>query len=554
MITELTIKNLILMEETSLHFSKGLHVFSGETGAGKTAILQALQLLLGARFEQNLLRKGQQVGSIEAFFDLPLTSQVFNHLEESEIEVDPSEPLHIKRTFTAAGKTKLLINHQWAPLYLLKKLSSYLLEIISQHASQDLLDISTHRDFLDLYASHFPLLNEVKNNYQDLKSLEEQINQLTNEHKQSIEKKKQWQEALDEIESVKIQSENEEEKLFQEYELLSHAKERILALSEITHLLCEEDSNLTDALVQITHRLKKLSHQDAHLVKAYEALKSATEEIKEQGLELISYRDQIEEDPKRLTFLEERLSTFSNLKKRYGSSLKEVLDYLASIKEQQINFDEFDQKLKQLLDQKKALVELYQNNCKQLTKSRKNAATQMQKALKEYFVRLNLKDAELEIRIDPGSLTEWGQDQVEYYLKANLGEHPAALKKRASGGELARVLLSLKLLLASKSETPTLVFDEIDAHLGGETAPKMGELLQKASQDKQIISITHLPQVAVFADHHYKIEKQVHKDRTLSLVEKLNKKARVLEIERMLGGKELSEKAKELAQDLIDKD
>lgn len=551
MLKELHIQNLILITDQTLQFQENLHIFSGETGAGKTALFHALELMAGARFEQHMLRKGEEKAIVSARFSLPQSSKVFDLLKEASLEIDPSEELVIHRELSKDGKSKVSINCQWIPLYLLKQMAPFLLHIVSQQASQKLLDLSAHLGFLDQFASLENELTDVKKAYEDLLDLEKKMHEQKAFLLQSQTEQGLYESILEEISCAQIQDEQEEEKLYHEYEGLSTSNERLQALSQVIDLLYESEGS---AFTQFSSQLPLLSKWSKHhldLEKAHQGLIEALEQLKDPLFTLIDHRDQIEEDPKRLIYLEERLSLLNKLKKKYGPTLKDVLKKQQELQEKMEALTFKDEKLRELERALEHQKKLYDEKATFLSSKRKQAASILTRKLHSYFEKLNLNQAEFLIEIQKGSPSPLGLDRVEFFLKANVGEHPAPLHKRASGGELSRVLLALELSSSSTELAPCVLFDEVDSNLGGETAPKIGELLKQISQHKQVFCITHLPQVAVFGKHHYKIEKESLQGRTQTSVQALNQEERIEEIERMLGGKHLSEKARELASDLI---
>ena len=551
MLKKLKIQNIILIQSATLEFASGFHIFSGETGAGKTAILQALSLILGSRLDPQILRRGETEASVEAHFDLSKTSSVYPLIKEANLEIDPSEDLVIKREIRSTGKSKILINCQWAPLHLLKKIAPYLIEIVSQHGTQKLFDLQMHRSLLDRFGTHLKLSQSVSELFTSLRTLKEQVLKLEEEEKEALKLHERYFSDLEEIELAKITSENEEEEVFQEYQNISQSKERYQALSEITHSLQEADPSLLSALGHHVTLLSKYSPSDPKLFKMEETLRGTTEELRELSFSLLNYRDSIVDDPERLAYLEERLKILNHLKKRYGPSLKEVLKNQADLSQKISSHQDLSKEKEKLQLEVIQKERAYEDLAETLTQMRIKAKDALELKTNELFKHLNLADAKFVVELKEAYPSEFGNESVEFFLKANLGEKKTSLREKVSGGELSRVLLSLKVLLSELEETPTLIFDEIDTNLGGETAPKIGKLLKKVSTSKQVIAITHLPQVAIFGKHHFLIHKKQEKSRTYSLIEKLSEKQKVCEIERMLGGKGLSQKAQDLAKDLL---
>ncbi len=551
MLKELHLNNIILIESALILFDKGLHVFSGETGAGKTAILQGLQLILGMRSDTQLIRRGSDKASATALFELHSSSLVFPILENAGIEITESSELVIKRELTLQGKSKIYINNQIAQLGLLKQVAPFLMEIVAQHATQKLLEPDYHRELVDIFGVHQHLNQKVIEEYFNLTALQKEYQELLQQEQNQQQLKQKWSAELEEIKLAAIASNDEEEILFQEYEKLAHTKELFDNLSKIYYLLQEQDENIIATLRNQTNALHRIQIAHPEFKSIQKEMLAATENLAETSFSILNFRDSLEEDPERLYEINERLKLLKSLCKRYGPSLADVLKYEGKLNAQLTQLADIFEQKETLSKNIENLQKNFSASCQELTLSRQAAKQKLQKNIAYLLNELNLPNAELIIDITPRKADELGQDNIEFFLLANKGENRAALKDRVSGGELSRLLLALKIILSELEETPTLVFDEIDANLGGETAPKIGKLLKKISAKKQILLITHLPQVAAFSDHHFQIKKYEESNRTFSLIQKLDEKQKLYEIERMLGGKDLSQKARELASDFV---
>lgn len=551
MLKELHLNNIILIESALILFDKGLHVFSGETGAGKTAILQGLQLILGMRSDTQLIRRGSDKASATALFELHSSSLVFPILENAGIEITESSELVIKRELTLQGKSKIYINNQIAQLGLLKQVAPFLMEIVAQHATQKLLEPDYHRELVDIFGVHQHLNQKVIEEYFNLTALQKEYQELLQQEQNQQQLKQKWSAELEEIKLAAIASNDEEEILFQEYEKLAHTKELFDNLSKIYYLLQEQDENIIATLRNQTNALHRIQIAHPEFKSIQKEMLAATENLAETSFSILNFRDSLEEDPERLYEINERLKLLKSLCKRYGPSLADVLKYEGKLNAQLTQLADIFEQKETLSKNIENLQKNFSASCQELTLSRQAAKQKLQKNIAYLLNELNLPNAELIIDITPRKADELGQDNIEFFLLANKGENRAALKDRVSGGELSRLLLALKIILSELEETPTLVFDEIDSNLGGETAPKIGKLLKKISAKKQILLITHLPQVAAFSDHHFQIKKYEESNRTFSLIQKLDEKQKLYEIERMLGGKDLSQKARELASDFV---
>lgn len=550
MLRELFIQNIILIESAKLEFEFGFYVFSGETGAGKTAVLEALSLALGKKADPKIVRAGKDKGFVEALFELKKGSPLFSILKEAGIEVEDEELL-VKREVSSLGKSKVYLNNQMAQLALLKQIAPFLMEIVSQHATQTLFDIEFHRDLLDRFGAYQSLTKEVKDTHFQLQSMKRDLASLIEKETNENRLKSEWSEALEEIESAQVQAIDEDEKLFQEYETLSMSEEIHSQLSKTYHVLLEDEHSILGALKAESSALYKLQLSTPEFKSLQEDFRSLVESLSDLAYSLLKYRDSIEENPQRLFELDERLKLLRSLCKSYGPTLQDVLNNKEQLQLSLSQFHEISESKQELIKAIEEKEKQLQNLCQELSNKRAKAKEKLIEKIESLFTELNLTNAKFSIDLSPIVISDKGAEQVEFFLQANKGEKRTSLREKVSGGELSRVLLALKVILSELEEVPTLIFDEIDANVGGETAPKIAKLFKKMSQNKQVIIITHLPQVAAFADHHYQIRKQEEHQRTYSIVEQLDEKQKLKEIERMLGGKNLSGKASDLAKDLL---
>ena len=554
MLVELEIQNLILIEKAHIELKNGLHVFSGETGAGKTAIMQALALILGSRTDLSLIRKGEKAGRVKAHFTFSKHSNVFQQLTELGFDVDASEELIIERELTIEGKSYSKINQQKASLYTLKQIGPSLIQIVSQHAATELMQPSQHQTVLDAFGSLKNHTDEIAILYDQIESLKKDLESLEQQALLQKDLIKTYETHFEEIESAEIKSPQEEEELFSEYQNLINAKEKHFDLQSTTFDLYEKDQSLYFLLQTQLKRLEKWTSIDPSIQNEANSLKASIEELKELSLSLMHKRDETEENPERLFYVEERLALLDQLKKKHGPTLLDVLNYFEVLKEKLDPSFSYEEKIQGLKNQLKELETQYQTRATDLTQKRILSKKSLEKEIQKLFEKLELQRAKLSVEITPKARSRFGVDAIEFFLQANVGERPAPFKSRVSGGELSRVLLALKLLTIQKSQETTWIFDEIDSNLGGETASKLGQLLKETSLNHQILLITHLPQVALHADVHFAIEKHMKAKRTLSTLTLLDEQHRIQEIERMLGGKSMSQKTKDLAKALVQKE
>lgn len=524
MLKELKISHLVLIEQAHIDFEEGFTVLSGETGAGKSAIIESLKLVLGSRTDTSLIRHGALKGSVTAVFDLSLLPRAQKFLKEKNIDADDPNLLIIGREITSNGKTRATINHQTIQLNLLRELSEFLLGLVGQHDNHDLFHLDQHRIKLDLFGDYSDLKIRYEEAWRELQIMQLELQALQNSLPGSIREIEICEREIKEIEEARVK-EGEEESLFETYRLLSSTQERQSSVQELSSSLASAYSLLTRAKGAYTS-LQTSDPKFAEELSLYPQLLLETDELLHS---LRKYESKLDLDPAKLEVINQRLTFLSRLKKKYGnlnlylSSQREKLKKLQNLEaEVEWKTHVFENKMKEV-----------QEIAALLTLERKKTAACFAKKMTDSLHDLNMKQAEFHIELSSLPLQASGQDKVEFFLNTNVGEKRIALKDSASGGELARVLLSLHVLLAGKEKVGTLVFDEIDANIGGTTAAIMGEKLQLLGKSLQIISITHFPQVAKCADHHLQISKATTNGRTFSQITYL--KDRSNELARMAG-------------------
>lgn len=528
MLKRLHIQNIILIENGEIPFEKGFNVLSGETGSGKSAILHALNLIAGERTDASILRKNADKGRVEAAFDLSPTLPLQELFNEAGIEVDFNEELIIAREIATAGKNRAYINNQMVQISFLKQVGEHLLEMIGQHANQTLLNVDNHRQIIDLYGG---LEDEVKDfgksfalEMEKRKSYEAWVKEDALRKQQSIQLAKD----LEELDAAQLK-EGEEEELFQEYTLLVNAEELAQKAQEVRQAL--------DLGHLARHRstFEQLSRIDTKLVETAATYTNALFELQEVGYVLDRYLGQIEANPQRLNDVNERLTLLNRLKKKFGPALADLFAYRQKAAADLKMLSGSEEKIEKLQEE---IVQLEKDNNQkalQLTTKRTLIGEDLAVAVMRELAALNMPKAKITIDITVQKRGRTGDNRVEFFIAPNIGENRIPLKESASGGELSRVLLALQTLLAGKAHIPTVVFDEIDANIGGATASVIGEKLRQIGTVHQVICVTHFPQVARSANHHLRISKREKEGRTVTEVDLLNTTSREHELARMHG-------------------
>lgn len=533
MLKHLRIQNVILVEDASISFSTGLNILTGETGSGKTAIMQGLKLAIGERSDSGIIRKGADKGVVEAVFD-PDQLNLSALLIEGGIDYEPGQDLIIRREISLSGKNRIFINNQAAQLAFLKKLGHSLAQIVSQQANQNLYSIDYHRHILDLYGNLSYLNQQYKSSYEKENMLRKQLQTLIQQESQRLREIDICQRELEELEEAHIK-EGEDEELFTEYTYLVNAEELSQKIYEVNQGLSGERQAVIASLNRQKQLLEAALLFDPKLQDTVEAFQNALTEIQEIAHTLRNYQGSLHYDSDRLHQVNERLTLLNRLKRKYGSTVEEVMTYQEQTKnklETLLNADLEIDRLKEELAQAEQLTNQYAD---ELSNKRKSCAEKLQGELTQELHFLNMPRAQFEVQVTEQKRTVEGQDKVEFFLHPNFGENRIALREGASGGEVSRVLLALQALLAGKERHSLLIFDEVDSNIGGETAALIGGKLREISKQHQVICITHFPQVANCADYHLQIFKEERAGRTMTIVRELDSHSKLRELARMAG-------------------
>lgn len=528
MLCQLNIKNVALIENTEVCFERGLNVLSGETGSGKSALMEALQLALGTRTDPTLIRQGAEKAHVQAHFDLSQYPALITFLEEKGIAIEDPSAITLSREITIAGKSRGFINHQLVQLQLLKQLGVKLVEIVSQHANHKLFEVDYHREILDLYGNID--LQNFKTLWKEYAKISEGLKILLDQVPSRAREIETCERQIEEIEEASLR-EGEDEELFEEFSRLSSVEERLKAAEKILNALRQSLAIFSS----IKGDSQSLNAKDTSIKEDLQSLSQVQLEIEELTHTFQRYVHRAEVDPQKLDQLDERLSLLNRLKKKYGATVSDIEQHLKEQKKRLEEFHKLDQRIEELTAEQARVNEQLLAAADSLTKARKKAADSLIDKVNMEFSSLHMKKAEFHIEITPQTLSTSGADHIEFYLMPNVGEKLIPIKDGASGGEIARVLLALHLILAGRTGISILIFDEIDANIGGQAARVIGEKLQQLGKNIQVLCITHFPQVARYANHHLQISKSTTKGRTKSQVDVLDKEERELELARMVG-------------------
>ncbi len=562
MLRELSIRNLAVIEEVNVTFHHGFHVLTGETGAGKSILIDALSLLAGGRGSADMVRYGCEKAEMEALFDLPGSHPVWVVLNKLGVHASCEEMLVIRRELSSHGKSNSRVNGQLVTMTMLREIGECLVNIHGQHEHQSLLRTDQHLEWLDMFAGD--LLIERKQNYRnvfkELQQTRASLRELENSTRQNVQMLDLYRFQIEEITNAQLKP-MEDELLAEQRRKLLYAGKRMDGVSEAYSLLYGGKG--LDMVSKAVAKLIDIQTYDAvKLSPLLEQLQSAFYQAEDAAFQLRDYRDGIESDPDQLSQVEDRLDLINGLKRKYGETIPDILAYLDRTIIDRDKIENRDQLLEEL-----RLEEIRQYNqalvlAQELSQLREHAAAKLSEAIENELGQLQMPSAKFRVQIDTtvdGSgepkqirLHINGMDEAIFMLSTNPGEPLKPLSKIASGGEMSRIMLALKSIFAEIDQVPVLIFDEVDTGVSGRAAQAIAEKMSQLAMKCQVFSITHLPQVACMADHHYEIRKQVIEDRTSTSVTELIGTMRIEELARMLGGVEVTEKTRHHAQEMLD--
>jgi DNA repair protein RecN (Recombination protein N) len=562
MIKEIRIRNFAIIENLAVSFEKGLNVLTGETGAGKSIIIDALNLLLGGRADTDSIRSGETTASVEGVFEVidPLTIDL---IRESGIEMEEGELL-VKRQVSNSGKNRCLLNDSPVTVSTLAKIGDRLVDLHGQHDHQTLLHPEVHVDLVDLYGKSKGLRDEFAQNFSEYQTQTKKLLSMKMDEQERIQKEEFLSFQLAEIDEAKL-SKEEEAEIKAESHKLKHAEKIRAGLEKSQSLLTDNQGSIIENLGQVLKELESAQGIDPSLNETVERSRSAYYELEELVESLRSYDRSLEFNPSRLEEIEDRLAEINGLKRKYGNDIQEILNRRNQIAEelQQLASNEENMKVleEELRQKEKTLSELAIRLAEKRETTAKNLTNSIEKELKE----LSMGNVQFGVRFDyPASPegfilfrkekmkpTPTGLGTLEFLFSPNPGEELRPLAKIASGGELSRVMLALKSILNDQDTVPVMIFDEVDTGIGGGVAEKVGIKLKKVASAKQVFCITHLPQIAGMASSHFRIEKQVKGKRTRSSIRQLEHEERVEELARMSSGETITDASLEHAREML---
>lgn len=548
MLQSLHVKNLALMEETEIIFGEGLNILTGETGAGKSLLIGSVNLALGGKFEKDMLRKGAESAMVELVFSCE--EKVKQKLMEMDLELSEDDSVIISRKMQV-GKSTCKINGETVTVRQVKELAEVLIDIHGQHEHQSLLHKKKHMEILDAYCGKEGVLpaEQVKELYAECKTIRETL-EAEERDEQALARERALAEfELSEILEAKLVP-GEDEQLEQRYRVMTNSKKITENLLESYHYSGNEEG-AGSALGRALRTLMSVTQYDERLEQLAEQLSEVESLLSDYNREVADYLGDCEFDEEDFKAVEDRLNTLNHLKGKYGRTLEDVLAYgekQQALIEKLDDYDAYMEKLKKDLAQAEDKLA---KACGELSKVRRQNAVLLTKRLTEALVQLNFLTVDFEVAVrEADRITEKGADEVEFLISTNPGESRKSLSQVASGGELSRIMLAIKTIMATKDDTDTLIFDEIDAGISGKTAWKVAEQLSKVAAKHQVLCITHLPQIAAMADTHFVIEKSSMDNSTITDIYELDEEKSLGELARLLGSDSPTEAALENARQM----
>ncbi len=564
MLLDLRIKNFVIIDSLTVSFNQGLNILSGETGAGKSILIDALSGVLGEKMNVDMIRTGFDRASLEAVFDISALAELKPVLDESGIDVE-DDTLIIHRELFANGKGRCYINSVQIPVAKLKEISENLIDIHGQNEHQNIINISKHRELLDSFGSLNKDVNAVRAIHEKLSSLRNKISSFMIDEKEKARRIEFNTFSVKEIESANLKI-GEDEELKTESNLLMNAEKLFTEVNSTAELI-SGDNGILRNLKKAELSLSKISDIDPNISPILDTIRESLFSLEDSTSTLRDYKNNIDFSPERVNQVEERLSLIHTLKKKYGDSIHEILQYAEKARAELETINSSDEQLEQLKEQEKITVKEAKELALDLSEKRKLAAKKLEELVIKELSDLGMGGTVFKISIkreisadgdiDAGDkkyvLYPHGLDRVEFLLSANEGEDLRQLRKVASGGEMSRIMLALKNVIQSADIVETLIFDEVDAGISGKTAEIVGKKLKNLSKKRQVLLITHLPQIAAMSDSHYLVQKGKIDGRITTIVKTLSEKEKIREVARMLAGAEITDLSIKHAEEMIEK-
>ena len=561
MLSQLIISDFAIISHLEIDFKTGLNILSGETGAGKSIIINAVNLILGARASSDLVRSGASEARVEALFLQPENDYLSKFMRDNDIPFNGE--ILIKRTISKEGRNKITVNNSITNLQILSAIGMMIISISGQHEHQVLLKQDNHLLLLDDLGNLTNARNRLAELFSDCESQKRKIKQLEAEITNRREKQELSLFQISEIDNAALKD-NEDKELEEEKKRLKNAELIRNIMAGSYYRIYEKEESILSETALCLKDIKTGSSYDTRLSNLVETLESIKAELEDVSFQLGDLKDDVIMDPARLDQVEERLQLINRLKKKYGHQITDILDFRENLSRQVNDTDHLEEELKKYREKFNVLSGQLLREADNLSAERKKVSMEMKKSVESELNQLEMSGTKFKVHFDNDNISEdkdstgllhrigpEGYDRVEFMISTNLGEDLKPLSKIASGGELSRIMLALKTILARKTSVETVIFDEVDAGIAGATAEKVGEKIQELSQYHQILCITHLPQIASKGNNHFLVKKNIKDGRTQTFISELNSDERINEIARLMGGRVVSDQAIAHAKEML---
>jgi DNA repair protein RecN (Recombination protein N) len=557
MLTQIHVRDLVTIEELHLALKTNTTMITGETGAGKSIFIEAIELALGGRASINMVRAGKDKAEISLTFDITHFPHVIDRLNSLDLYADSPECI-IRRVITSDGRSRSYVNGTPSTLQLVKELGELLFHLHGQYEQQVLFKTETQRDMLDRFAEHLPLAAEVKTLAENWRTLTQQINLLHEKSHERTSRSDYLRFQLEELNALKLQS-GEWEQLETEHHRLTHAEELTRNIQHALDSITEnEQNNLLSSIHDIRKIFDAIHHVEPKAIDWINTLHAAAIQLTDLESELKNYLEHTELDPEKLQYIEERVSQIFTLSRKHKITPQELISLEEKLSTELKTLECCDDNIQQLELQRQDTAKKYQDAATRLSAKRLKAAAKLEKEITSIIRSLSLPHGEFQIQLEPVSTTKdkdyslYGNEKIIFTIKTNPDQVLQPIAKAISGGELSRLSLAAHLALANRTTIPTLIFDEVDTGLSGATAEKIGKLLRKLGHSYQVFCITHQPQVAACGHHHLLVEKYFKANSTHTSLRLLNNEEKTREIARMLGGEKITEKTLAHAREVLE--
>ncbi len=549
MLLGLTLKNFTIIEDLSVSLSSGLNIITGETGAGKSIIVDAINIILGDKAPAENIKTGKEEAHIEALFDISKDETIKERLVTSGFDIKSGELL-IKRIIYRNSRSRVFINGSLSTLTLLSTITQGLVDIFSQHEHQSLLREENHLKIVDDFGKTGDEASHLKEIYQNYLSIKKELDDLEQSKKNKVEKEDYLKFQLNEIENAALTI-GEDERLGEEKLKLVNAERLEASASSAYEDLYEKENSVLGTLQKLSNDFKEIAKIDPRLNEVAESIEKGMLQLEEAAFSIRDYTTELSSDSQTLEVIEDRVHLINSLKRKYGDTIEQIIQKRDEIEQEVGNIENFDERVRLISEESEKLIDELLQLARTLSKTRKQSSKKLCEMLEAELKEVGIKGGKFHIQFNDKAISSSGIDAVSFLFSANPGEDPKPLNKVASGGELSRIMLVLKEVIARVEGGSVIIFDEADSGVGGAIAEAVGQKIRNLSRSYQVICITHLPQVAKFADSHLSVSKTHDDNKTQVTIKNLDGKERVVELARMIGGFNITQKTLDTAQEML---